>query len=161
MHHAASGINCPGLESKAVGLPPPLTRDIPFRAYLCHRGVDPVLAEALANDFRHALGCEVIVQKGDGLSVTLREFREQARKHLEEGCDFLIVLLNENFPGSVYRQTLSAVEGGHYELPKGTTEVVRIDGCEATPGRYADVSSDMTQKQRRDAISANLGPVFR
>lgn len=142
-------------------LPPPLPRDIPNRAYLCHRGVDPSLVTAPADDFRHVLGCEVIIQEGDGLALSWSEFRELARKHLEEGrCDFLIALLNQNFPGPVYRKTLSIVERAKYTLPKSWTEVVRIDDCIGISERCIDIASDMTAAQRRSAIKQGQGRRF-
>ena|SRR6185437_8449353 len=151
-------------QDERVVLPPPLPLDIPNRAYLCHRGVDAPLAEALADDFRHVLDCEVIVQKDDGLSLSWPEFREAARQRLAEDCDFLIVLLNRNLSGPVYRRTLSVVENAKYDLPKGWTQVVRIDDCEGLSEEYRDVidvTSDMTQEQRRAVIEQAQGRPMR
>ena len=151
--------------SEHVVFPPPLPRDIPNRAYLCHRGVDPVLAEAIAEDFRQVRDCEVIVQEGDGLSLSWPQFRALARKYLAEDCDFLIVLLNEHFPGPVYKQTLSIIEEAEYDLPKGRTEIVRVDDCEGvTDGCFwgvCDVRPEMTQEQRRAAIEQAQGRPIR
>lgn len=151
--------------SERVVLPPPFPRDIPNRAYLCHRGVDPALVEAIAEDFREVLGCEVIVQEGDGLSLSWPQFRAAARKHLEQDCDFLIVLLNENFPGPAYKQTLSMIENAEYSLPKGRTEIVRVDDCEGVTDGYfwgvCDVRLEMTPEHRRAAIEQAQGRPFR
>lgn len=121
------------------------------------------MVEAIADDFRDVLGCEVIVQEGDGVSLSWPQFRAAARKHLDDGCDFLIVLLNKNFPGPVYRTTLSVIENAEYDLPKGRTEIVRVDDCEGVSDRHrgvCDVTPDMAQDQRRAAIEAAQGRPF-
>lgn len=150
--------------SERVVIPPPLPRDLPNRAYLCHRGVDPLLVQAIAEDFQHVLDCDVIVQEGDGLLLSWPQFRALARKHLAEDCDFLIVLLNEHFPGPVYKQTFSIIENAQYQLPKARTEIVRVDDCEGVPDRYrgvCDVTPEMTLEQRRAAIEKAQGRPIR
>lgn len=124
-----------------------------------------MLAEAIAEDFRYVRDCEVIVQEGDGLSLSWRDFRALARKHLAEDCDFLIVLLNQHLTGPVYKQTLSIIEKAEYDLPKGRTEIVRVDDCEGvTDGCFwgvCDVRPEMTQEQRRAAIEQAQGRPIR
>jgi hypothetical protein len=133
-----------------VSMPPPLPRpNWRPRYYLCHRGADPLIVQEVAGYFRQQY-YEVVVQDGDGLSLSLPEFRNLARQQLEAGCNDLIVLLNEKFPGSAYRSTLNIVAKA-LKISPYAIHVDDCDYCEASLP-WADLIGADTPEKRRTIL---------
>jgi hypothetical protein len=136
-------------------MPPPLPRpNWRPRHYLCHRGADPLIVQEIAGYFRQRR--DVIVQDGDGLSLSFPEFRRLALQHLKIGCNSLIVLLNDKFPGAAYRHTLGAVMSKpQKELSAfNSIYVIRIDDCdyESSLPPWADLADAETPEERREIL---------
>lgn len=139
-----------------MNLPPPLPRpNWRPRYYLCHRGADPLIVQEIADYFRQQHN-DVIVQDGDGLSLSLPEFRRLSFQHVEAGCSDLIVLLNEKFPDAVYRNTLGAVMSkAQKELRTfHSIYVIRIGDCdyESSHPPWADLADAETPEERREIL---------
>jgi hypothetical protein len=136
----------------------PLQNETSHQCYLCHRGADPALIQEISAYFRDVERYEVIVQNGSGLSISFPQFRQQVWTQLEAGCD-LIVLLNKNFPGPVFKHTLgSFTERAHRELQKYfSMELIRVEDCacdRSTIGRsYIDLADAQTAEERLDTLT--------
>ena len=143
--------------------PPPLPRpNWRPRYYLCHRGADPLIVQEIADYFRQQRS-DVIVQDGDGLSLSFPEFRRVSFQHVEAGCSDLIVLLNKKFPGTAYRHTLGAVTSkAKKELSAiNTIYVIRIDNCdyESSHPPWADLADAETPEERREILLQSDRPL--
>lgn len=139
-----------------MNLPPPLPRpNWRPRYYLCHRGADPLIVQEIADYFREQ-GYDVVVQDGDGLSSSFPEFRRLALQHLKTGCNSLIVLLNEKFPGTTYRHTLgAAMSTTQKELSAFISiYVIRIDDCdyESSHPPWVDLADAETPEERCEIL---------
>ena len=138
-----------------MNLPPPLPRpNWRPRYYLCHRGADRLIVQKIADYFRQQR--DVIVQDGDGLSLSFPEFRRLSFQHIEAGCSDLIVLLNKNFPGTAYRHTLGAVMANTQKKLSAFNfiYVIRIDDCdyESSHPPWADLADAETPEERREIL---------
>jgi hypothetical protein len=122
---------------------------------LCHRGADSLIVQEIADYFRQQCS-DVIVQDGDGLSLSLPEFRRLSFEHIEAGCSDLIVLLNTKFPGDTFRHTLAAaISKAQKELSAfNSIYVIRIDNCdfESLHPPWADLADAKTPEERRKIL---------
>ena len=138
-------------------LPLPLPRNFPIGKYLCHRGINPVVVQEIAEAFRQD-DPRLTVQEGDGLSLSFPEFRRLAIHRLQTDCNDLIVLLSKDYPGPVYRQTFGSF--GKWALRDWCGQIVpiRVDDCEiANVVLSADLAGITSQAHRRELILGSLG----
>src|SRR5665213_3635464 len=139
-----------------MNLPPPLPRpNWRPRYYLCHRGANPLIVQEIADYFRQQPS-DVIVQDGDGLSLSFPEFRRLSLQQVEAGCSDLIVLLNKKFSGADYRHTLGAVISKAQKKLSAFNSiyVIRTDDCdyESSHPPWADLADAETPEARRKIL---------
>jgi len=124
------------------------------RLYLCHRGADAQLVKEIADHFRRQAYYDVIVQEGDGMSMPYQQFRQLVREHLEADCAALIVILNKNFPGQIYRHTLGQIEAAARRAGKRSWLFVRVDDCDSVNSLdYYDLADAKTPEERGTALA--------
>jgi hypothetical protein len=140
-----------------VLLSPPLPRNFPIGKYLCHRGVNRPLVREIAHVFRQD-DPRLIVQEGDGLSLSFPEFRRLAFHHLQTDCNDLIVLLSGDFPGPVFRQTFGSFGKRALRDWYGQIIAIRVDDCEiGNVFLSADLANVTSKARRRKLILESLG----
>lgn len=122
--------------------------------YLCHRGVSPFIVREIAEVFRERDSRGVMVQHGDGLSLSLAQFRRIALDHMlaDDGND-LIVLVSGEFPGPAFHQTF----GGDLKWASrswyGEIFSIRVDDCEIGNALLsADIAGIKGRAERRDIL---------
>jgi hypothetical protein len=120
---------------------------LPGDWFLCHRGAEPsVIAEIVAA--LEANSQTVAAQQGDGLSLSLAEFRAFVGRQIDNGQTSIIVLLNEHLSGPVYRQTFSPLR------KRAGFTLVRVDDCDLEGADF--VSADLSDLEDADARRAAI-----
>lgn len=125
---------------------------------LCHRGADQSIISEIVETLA-ANDQDVLVQKHDGLGMSLEEFAEFISDEIHGGSCYFIILLSRHLTGPMYREIFRTIR--HQVRYTSAFYKMRVEDCDVTGADDLVDLADIPDRDRREREIAAICPTDR